>query len=246
MISDAIGRGQTQQQINQKKMTDVVDMVYKKELIQNMRRTSGTARLNAERQLAESLRRAPLNVPGMGNVTLDAWKSLDTKTKAYSYYAFNAKENDEAIMPYNEWDKQTTEPTAHELYELATKDPEFDKWLTGYRKSGATRISIGEKVETAGALADVKTVKYFTDPKGGLSSDINKHLGSDEVQNRLIQYYGEPEKLEQEKIREKESYTVSKIKSAGGKIIDQKIEGRDFVWTVEWPNGKTTEVRVGN
>ena len=246
MISDAVKIGQNQQQLGQKKLTDVVDTIYKSALIQNMQSSAETSRLNAQTALAKSLRQAPLEVPGKGKISLDEWNALDTKTKAYSYYAFDAGQRGEEVIPYDEWSRQTNSPTAFDLYNLAKDDPEFQNWLTEYRQSGATRISLGEKVETKRALTEVENINYFTDPKGGLQDDLNKYLSSPEVRDELLQFYDDPTGREIAKVRAKENFAVSKIKSSGGKIVDQKLDGRDFVWTVEWPNGDTTEVRVGN
>ena len=246
MIGSALQIGQGQQRLKQQSLSGIADRVYKQALIKQMGRQAETASVKAQTELIKSMRRSPLEVPGRGQIGFDEWKSLDTKTKAYSYYAFDAEQRDEDVMPYNEWNTQTDPPTAAKLYNIAKEDPEFQDWLTKYKESGATRISIGEKIETKEAMGQVENIDYFSRPKGGLLDDVNKYLGSDEVQNKLIQYYDDPQKRDMEKIREKENFTVSKIKSAGGKIIDSKLDGRDFVWTVKWPNGKTTEVRIGN
>ena len=222
---------------------DILDS-YRKASVDVDSYKATTDRVSELRKLAESVREAPLSVPGLGKVDLETWKSLDTKTKAYSYYAFDAQQNGEKPMPYNEWDQQTDDPTAKQLYDLAVDDPDFNEWLTKYRQSGATRITIGEKVETAEALADVKAVKYFTDPEG-LTADIDKHMKSEEVQNKLFQFADKPREQTKQTIVEKGKFIETKIKGAGGKISGARMEGRTRVWTVKWPNGKITEVSYG-
>jgi len=239
MISSALQIGQTQQQIRQKRLTDVVDTVYKKALIENMGMTAATAKLKAETALAKSLRKSPLEVPGRGLVTLDEWRTLDTKTKAYSYYAFDAQRRDEEVISYNEWSKQTDTPTAFDLYKLAEDDPEFNEWLTKYRRAGA--ISIGQTVERARALADVKAEKYLTDPKG-LSKDINKYKNSNVFRDIMLQIDDpvEGQRKSEELIID---FVDDKIKVTGGKILKSGYDGDDLVWIVKTKTGETVEIR---
>jgi hypothetical protein len=245
MMSDALRIGQAQQGIEQKKLTDVVDSLYKGALIEDIENRGEISKINAQTALAQQMRRSPLELPGLGELDFETWKSLDTKTKAYSYYAFNAKQNNEEVMPYSEWSRQTDKPTLFEYYELAKEDPEFKTFLDQYNESKATQINIGQQVEKAEALKGVEAKTYFTSHKG-LVKDVDAHVESDQVQNKLMQHAGEPEKLREETLREKEKFIDRQIKSSGGKIIDKQLDGSDFVWVVEWPDGSTSEVRYGN
>ena len=190
---------------------------------------------------------APLEVPGIGKVSFEQWKSLDASTKAYSYYAFNAETRGEEVLSINEWKNQVDEPTQFELYNLGLKDPEFAKWLLKSKRAGATRISIGEKVETAEALQNVKNIGYFTDPKG-ISKDIEKYMASPNIEDQLIQI--EPDAvdasgnnvLQKTKAKMAEEFIDDKIISAGGTITNKEIVNGAYVWTFKDKNGKIRKV----
>jgi len=247
-ISQALQFKFHQDQMEQKKITDATDMTYKEALtlqalesIGTSRTNAQTARLKALTELQKSLRTSPLSVPGLGKVSLDEWNALDTKTKAYSYYAFDAKSKDEEIMPYNEWSQQINDPTAKQLYDLAVEDPAFGEWLTRYQESGATRISLGEKVETREAFADVDARKFFTDPKG-MANDVGKWI--DDTTQR-VQWALEDTEIDRQRKKAEMSaqYIRGKITSAGGEVKNIKVDGRTMIWTVKWPDGKTSEVK---
>lgn len=244
MISSALTHGEIQKSFQQKKVTDVVDMMYKGALIKEMGSRSEIGKINAERQLTESMRQAPLETPGLGKLSFDQWKSLDTKTKAYSYYAYDAKQNSEEVMPYNEWEKQTDTPTAYDIYKLGEKDEGFKKFYEEDYKSGTT-INIGDKVEQAGALADVKTEKYYSDPKGGLSVATDKHLGSEDIQMELDRYRFKDDKTEYKAKKEQVviDFTKKQILAGGNEIVKEGYDGNDMVWIFKTKAGKTVEYR---
>ena len=140
--------------------------------------------------------------------------------------------------------KNATETTHKKDYDTAVEGGytgTFHEWMLEMAKAGA--INLGEVVARKGALEDIEAVKYFTDPKG-LTRDIDKFISSDDVQNQLIQLEG-PE-VDRKKAQLTENFITGKIASAGGVILDSKLDGRTFVWTVKWPDGTTSEVRHAN
>jgi len=228
-------------QLKDKKFSDLVDAAYKMNLMKQAETQSRIATSKEMRGWAEMLRTSPLEVPGLGELSFDDWKSLDTKTKAYSYYAFDAKQRGEGVMPYNEWANQVDEPTIKEIYDLAEADEGFKEFFFEQKKAGATRISLGEKKESWEAQADVKSKKYFTDPKG-FAKDVESYKTSREFRIDTV------DSTEKEKIQKVENYVRGKISAAGGKIDMNKsrVEGRTFIFVVEWPDGTTSEVRYAN
>jgi len=145
---------------------------------------------------------------------------------------------------FSEWEKdaKTTHQKEFDQAKAEGYKGNFQEWLRDITALGGG-LSLGEKVAEHEAFADVKSKKYFTDPKG-IAADVDKYVNTEEVQNKLMPLA--PAKRDRETVREKENFIVSKIVSAGGKIVGSKIEGRTFVWTVKWPDGKTTEVRYAN
>lgn len=243
MMSEALRIGQAQQGIEQKKLTDVVDTLYKGALIQDIENRGEVSRINAETAAAQLARRAPMELPGIGQLSFDEWKSLDTKTKAYSYYAFDAKQNNEEVMPYNEWSRQTNDPMAVQIYREALDDPEFAKWYEDKYKSGVN-VNIDQQVEKAEAMDRVEARSYFTSPKG-LATDVDKFVETRGAKMKLMQHLDDPETLEVETARLKEDFVDKKIQASGGKILGKRVEDNTIVWTVKWPDGKTSEVRYG-
>ncbi len=142
--------------------------------------------------------------------------------------------------------KNAAETTHMKDYKAAVKDGgytgDFNSWLYDMAKAGA--INLGDIVARKSATSDISAQKYFTSPTG-LSKDIDKYMNSNEVQNKLFQIT-DPKKLKIATSQEKENYIVSKITASGGKIQSSRLDGTTFVWDVEWPDGKTSEVRHAN
>lgn len=129
MISSALTHGERQKAFAQQKITDVVDMLYKKSLIRDAtsrseigRTNAETSRINALRQLNSDAQNAPFGI----SMSLNEFKSLDTDTKSYLVYAMDAKKRDEVVMPYNEFINQVDDPILKQYFDL-TKDPDFGK-----------------------------------------------------------------------------------------------------------------------
>ena len=140
--------------------------------------------------------------------------------------------------------KNATETTHKKDYDTAVEggySGSFHDWMLEMAKAGA--INLGEVTARKAAVEDISAIKYFTDPKG-LSQDINKFINSNDIQNQLIQVEGA--ERGRKKAQLTETFITSKIASAGGIITDSKLEGRTFVWTVQWPDGTTSEVRHAN
>ena len=178
-----------------------------------------------------------------------ASKLADAKLKAFDGRTAAQKEYDQGVKEgfkgdLKEWKEGTVrEKRVYDEYVASSviaksKVEPFHKWLPDWRKSGATQITVGEKL-------DVKAKKYFTDPKG-LVSDVEKYVGSKTAQNQLFRYSGDPVKHDQETVRMKEQYIRNKIIGSNGKILNAKLEGRTFVFTVEWFDGSVSEVRYAN
>lgn len=136
------------EQLQQKRFSDVAAMLNQQQLV-------GQKEADRQLEIQKMFRRAPLEVPGMGNITLDEWKALDTKTKAYSYYAYDAKMRGEEVMPFNEWNQQVDEPTVKQIYDIAQGDKAFEDFYFRSKEAGAPKIDVGERAfeSRVGSLA---------------------------------------------------------------------------------------------
>lgn len=183
---------------------------------------------------------APFELPGLGRLSMDEWEKLPADVKGYAYYVFDtAQAGVEEPMSFNEWAQQTEPATAIQLWEYGQENKEFMDWLTKtYKPSGATRITLGEKLEELEAKEELKGRLYFSTPKG-YAKDREGYLESDEVSNQIF-YAKDPTR---ERARLAEEWTERKIKSSGGKILSKRLDKNDYVWKVKWPDGKISEVR---
>lgn len=206
------------------------------------RANAATSRMNAIRENTKLLRASPLEVPGMGRITLDDWNALDTKTKAYSYYVYDAKRNGEMPMSYNEFTQQTAPGTMEQYFELAKEDSEFKKFLFEYAQKGATRISIGDKKEQAEAMADVKGKVYFTSPTG-LTKDLESYINSEDVQNKIFRASTDGDDADLTRATIAVDFIKGRLAAAGHTILSVKQDGRAIVWKVKFKDGSTGEVR---
>jgi len=242
-ISKALSFKFMQTELGQQRVKDIADMMYKGGMLGVAEREADikagqaeTSRLGKLTELAKLARRAPLEVPGLESLTLDEWNALDTKTKAYSYYAYDAQKRGEEVMAYNEWATQTDEPTAKELYDIAKGDPEFNEWLFKYKEASATKISLSEKLTELEAKGELKARMYFTDPEG-MTADLDTLL---KTKRSEIMTSANPSRKKAELA---EDWIEGKIVNKGGTILDKHLEGSTFIWRVKWPDGKTGEVK---
>lgn len=127
---------------------------------------------------------------------------------------------------------------------LGIKDYEYAKdqgykgslydWKTQIAKFGATRINMSEKVETKKRLGEIKGQLRFD--SGDFSGDIEKHMSSKDVTQRIFLSDTENESLA--KSEEKANFISSQLIGNGAEIIDEKLKDKIGTWQVKWPNGE--------
>jgi len=139
-----------------------------------------------------------------------------------------------------------TDPTEKERFTRAVMaDPELMKAAKEVAAAGATRITLGEKLKEVKERAGLKGQLWFKDPKW--TSDLEKHISSEDVQNELFATGFEPGSAEYigAKARHKIKFIEDKITAGGGEIVNVKwaADGKTMVWTVKWPSGDTETVK---
>jgi hypothetical protein len=239
-ISQALQFKLAQDDVGRQSVNDLISNIYKLSQIEQGAAAVGVAKAREARLLRDLTRQAPLNVPGLGRLSLDEWEALDTKTKAYSYYAFNANQQGENVLPYNEFVQQADPSSLVQYYDLAKKDPEFKEFYFESKKAGAARITIGEKAESRKAL-------NWVDAVDDMQKDVEKHMASDIVQDKLIQYDMGSEEEAIAKAGARVKFIEQRIRTAGGKIIDVSYdpETKIMIWTVRNPLGEKEEISYG-
>jgi hypothetical protein len=189
------------------------------------------------------------NIYKMGMLEAQTAPQPEKKTTEIQNYEYYKSQMKEAGLPYkgiSDWDKdvRTTHQKEFETARLGGYTGSFQEWLRDMTALGGG-LNINEFAKRKEVTADISAKKYFTDPEG-LSKDVDKFVGSEEVQNKLMPYVDDPKKREIETVRTKEGFIKNKIVSSGGKILNERLDGRTFVFLVEWPDKSTSEVRHAN
>ena len=225
-VSQALSGATGVEALRQKKLTDVADTMYKQSLM-----AESAARA---KKLGEPNR---LDEPFVGGLTLRQYTALTPKSKEYELAKEGARLlGDKEFMSQREW--EMLDPTEREKFvRSAMKDPALMEAAKDLAKSGATRISLGEKVQTAEAMGKVKGKLWYTDPNG-LPAAVEKFKSSDNYLDKVAR----SENPERYSIQAVADYIESRLKE-GGTVEDVRMEGRTRVWTVKWPDGSIKEIR---
>ena len=216
---------------------DAIDRMYKLSQISQGEAATQLAQVKELRQWEELMRNAPLAVPGLGTLSLDTWDKLPTDVKAYSYYAFTARERGEEVLSYTEFKQQADPSSLIQYYNLAKEDPEFKKFYFESKKAGATNITIGEAVEKKEALEWVTF-------KNGLTEKINKYMATPEVRDKLMGTEpgsaGEKDAMAEAKAKYIDDQLINK-----GEILSATFDEKTGVgtWTVRTRNGRVETIR---
>lgn len=213
MISQALQFKFQKDQMSRQSVNDLVDRIYKGALTEQALAS------------AEKMRNPPIK---------------DTRTSDIKNYEF--AQNQGFTGSFEDW--QTTDTADWKDYQKAKGEGyqgNFYKWQKEMAAlSGG--LTLDEFAARKEVTSDIEARKYFTDPKG-LAQDVDKHISSEEIQNRLFVLADKPREMQKQTLIEKAKFIEAKITSSGGKIEDVKMDGRTRVWKVKWPNGKTSEVR---
>lgn len=234
-VSSALSGALNIEQLKQKQITDVADMLYKGALTQES--------LARTREIGEGDpldRNFPIPHPEAGNLSLRQWQSLPTEEREFSAYVHAAKK---LGAPKEELTRKffmTLEPTDREQFlRAAMDDPKLMTAAQELAKSGATRITLGEKVEQKKAFGALEGQLYFKDPKW--IDDLSKHMSSKGVRSATL-FADDPDLA---KAEEKVRFIESKISAGGGTIQEVKLaeDGKTMIWTVKWPSGDVETIR---
>ena len=173
MISQALQFKFAKEEMGQKKMSDLMDMVYKLALTEQ-----ATAQAEKYREGEPLDKPFPVGVPNIGSVTVREWNALSKGQQDYALYVHGAKKlGDDDIMSQQEFNR--LDPTDREKFlRSALDDPALMKAAKDLAAAGGTKISIGEAAEKAGAVTEATDLaKAFVSVKtGGVVSDVDKVL----------------------------------------------------------------------
>lgn len=231
-IANIVSGAVNVKEFDRKKITDQVDMFYK--LAQAKKALEGDP-LN---QIY------PIEVPGVGKVSLRQWQSLPDKQKQYAAYVNIAKQlGDADVLPFDKFINEFDKTDREKFLRAAMADPKLMTAAEELAKAGRTYIDQSTKIDTAvktatakqKALNKLKGQTYFSNPEW--VDDVGKHMSSEEVQQKI---FDAGDKGARTAAEERIKYIQAKIKGGGGKIVNVKYskdDNRVMIWTIEWPDG---------
>ena len=237
MISSALTHGERAKTFQQKKVTDLIDMMYKQQLIKSSQASIGTSqqnaetgsmnaatsRLNAIRQLNDSVREAPFDIP----MTRDDFKSLDANTKSYMVYAMDAKQRGESVMPYNDFINQTSPPLLKQYYDL-TKGKDGKDFEAFYDKNNKAD---SDGVEWRAATNNLEERFSKRDSNGMWAITPELQLGHDKAQAELV-------KLKKAGVDPLEAVNIA---NDVGRDIVKRVE-RNYFQVIKLANGDKSKI----
>jgi hypothetical protein len=232
-ISNALSGAMSAESLRQKKVTDVADSIYKQKMMEYYDTLIGE-------------KTPSVTIPGTDikltkGEYLDWYKtaSKDDRTAAIKNYELAQSQGYKGSFVDFQDSSKTTHKKDYDEAVAGGYRGTFNEWMLAMAKAGAT--TIGDITGRAQALADIKGQTYFKDPKW--TSDLDKQISSEEVQNELFQLEGDAKV--QRKAEYKVEFIENKITAGGGTVTDIKWaeDGKTMVWTVKWPSGDTEEVK---
>ena len=225
-------------QITMEKARDRVDKLYKERL--------GESEVLRAKASTPSITLPGTDIKVTSKQYVDWYKSAtkDERTSAIKNYEYAQSEAGGKFKGSFEKFQDNARTSHGKDYEKAVDGGykgDFNTWMLEMAKAGA--ITIDQRTAAQEAATASKDINYFSSPKGGLGSSVDKYINSEEVQNQLFTL--DPKQRSRRKIELEANQVEREIIGAGGKITGAKMDGRTRVWTVEWANGKTSEVKRG-
>lgn len=231
-ISNALSGALNIEGLKQKRQTDLVDMIYK-------------LALSKKALEGEPLDQPyPIAVPGVGQVSVRQWQGLPDNQKQYAAYVNIAKKlGDKDILSYEDFVNTFDKTEREKFLRAAMEDPKLMEAAKDLAQSGATRISVGEKVETAvktkEALNAIEAKAFLG--SGKFPDAMSKHMSSEEVQQRIFNAQAANPKMSRSDLErnEKIDYIEDILTTAGAKYTYSLSEdGVTVTWNITWPDGK--------
>ena len=242
MISQALQFKFGQDQAAQKKITDTVDMDYKRALIGQTRATTAAA--------TPSITLPGTDIKLTNKQYIDWYKSAnkDERTAAIKNFEYAQSSKGGNFKGSFEQFQDNAKTTHMKDFQSAVADGytgKFNEWMLEMTKAGG--INLGDYRAKAEIKADVDTEKWFKDPKG-LSQGVEKYINSEEVQSQIFQAgissNFDPEVTARATNKIKIQYIRRMITSTGAVFVgDPRAENGVMSWDIKWPDGREETVK---
>lgn len=179
----------------------------------------------------------------------------DERTAAIKNYEFYVEQEQKAGRSpkgFDDWNREdrTADQKDYDRYlkdfEPTIKDPDpmsFHQWNLQTKKAGATRIGLGEKVETAEALGRAKERQDLTSFQ--FREDIDKEV--EKVLEDDFEYRLEEDEAKKQGIKEIRTADLMEQRIlASSEVVSadvKRLENGEFGWEVTFKDGSTQWVR---
>ena len=238
-INNAITLGLTGADLERKKVSDLYQSQYRKELVR-------------EKALARGAKSvlAPFEIPGVGPVTLDQLKAMPTGDVAYAYAMHLRKQNGQPMISPEQFKMQASPSDMEKLARAVMSDPKLFGVVKELKQAGAINLGdLGvrqEQHEIIKNWADIGTPKHRASlmPTKEERRSIEKQVEAKAVGKNNDEY----EKilsnaLEEHKLRR---YEQDVIGAKGRKVSGPKWDAKRnvYVWKFINPRGKEEEMTL--
>ena len=230
-INKAITLGLTGADLERKKVSDLYQNQYWQALVEARREATGAKNVLA-----------PVEIPGVGQVSLDQFKALPSKTQAYAYAMYLRKQNGQTMISPEEFERQSDTNSTMQLIDRANRDPVFKKGLMEYKQAGATNINLGDKAALQEQTNAINNFSALKKPENSKLFEPTK-----EETSKLVMEHGIPGDPSYDKAlaKFKINKTLSLVKGTGVTVLekDVKIEGNELVIPVITKTGAKDVIR---
>jgi len=230
-------------QFQRQSVNDVINNAYKMAQMKQWTTAGTNARMKEMRLLAEAVREAPVSMLDGKKLSMDDYADLDAKTKAYLYYAKDAKRRGDKVISFYEFNNQTTESSAVQMVKMAMEDEDFLDTAIKLKEAGRSQniVNVGQKAIDKASVqpqVDAMTGDIFKKPE--------KYLESSEFKQKMFKaeraYRKDPSNIKPEDFRAKTliKMIANEIESGSkGGVIDDKLTRIDdegyVIFTVKYP-----------
>lgn len=230
-VNKAITLGLTGADLERKRVSDLYVNAYHQALVNEKIAARGAKEVSA-----------PIEIPGIGQVSLPQFNALPAKTKAYAYAMQLRKQNGQGIISPEQFDRETDPASMERLVERAMTDPNFkDMWFKS-KAAGATQINLGDK---AALQEQTNAINNFSDLKKPGNAKLFEP--TEKENSKLIIEHGIPGDPTYDKalVKFKINKALALVKGTGVTVLEKeaRIEGNEIIIPVITRTGAKDVIR---
>lgn len=230
-INKALALGLTGADLERKRVSDLFVNEYHRALVDEKIAARGAKEATV-----------PIEVPGLGQLTLPQFNVLPSKTKAYAYAMQLRKQNGQGMISPEQFERETDPASMERLVERAMTDPGFkDMWFKS-KAAGATQINLGDKAALQEQTNAINNFSALKKPENAKLFEPTK-----EENSKLIMEHGIPGDPTYDKalVKFKINKALALVKGTGVTVHEKeaRMEGNELVIPVTTKTGAKDVIR---